>query len=295
VIDSNIVKKSFGTHDGTFHADEVSACALLLIFDLIDRDFIIRTRQENELSQCEYVCDVGGTYDPALKRFDHHQVQYNGEKSSAGLVLQYLKDTSLITKQEWVFINESVIMGVDAHDNGRYNPEKGICTFSHIVSNFVPIEYETSPEELKSRFLEAVDFAYCHLKRLIERFRYNLSCRDQINQKMAHSQEVLVFDEPLPWLDNFFAIDGLHHPARFVIMPAGHYWKLRSIPPSLSERMKVRQPMPLSWAGLMDDDLAKISGLEGSVFCHKGRFISVWKTKEDAIEACRKILSGEAV
>ena len=29
--------RSFGTHDGSFHADEVTACALLLLFDLIDR------------------------------------------------------------------------------------------------------------------------------------------------------------------------------------------------------------------------------------------------------------------
>ncbi|MDF2550599.1 MAG: hypothetical protein K0S07_1666, partial [Chlamydiales bacterium] len=28
--------RSFGTHDGSFHADEVTACALLLLVDLID-------------------------------------------------------------------------------------------------------------------------------------------------------------------------------------------------------------------------------------------------------------------
>nr|NGX27459.1 hypothetical protein [Chlamydiota bacterium] len=39
-----MISRSLGTHDGSFHADEVSACALLLVFDLIDRDKIFRTR-----------------------------------------------------------------------------------------------------------------------------------------------------------------------------------------------------------------------------------------------------------
>ena len=74
-----IKKRSFGTHDGSFHADEVSACALLLLFKRIDRDKIVRSRDPLLLAQCEYVCDVGGVYDPHIKRFDHHQLAYEGE------------------------------------------------------------------------------------------------------------------------------------------------------------------------------------------------------------------------
>jgi uncharacterized UPF0160 family protein len=68
-------------------------------------------------------------------------------------------------------------------------------------------------------------------------------------------------------------------------MPAGPHWKLRGIPPSMSERMKVRKPLPEKWAGLHEEDLKKVSGIDGAVFCHKGRFISIWKTREDAIRA----------
>ncbi len=80
-----------GTHDGSFHADEVTACALLLAFDLVDRNKIIRTRDLAVIDTCEYVCDVGGIYEPEAKRFDHHQVGYQGELASAGMVLLYLK------------------------------------------------------------------------------------------------------------------------------------------------------------------------------------------------------------
>ena len=45
------IPRSVGTHDGTFHADEVTACALLLLFDLVDGNKIIRTRQLGTLEK----------------------------------------------------------------------------------------------------------------------------------------------------------------------------------------------------------------------------------------------------
>jgi uncharacterized UPF0160 family protein len=102
---------------------------------------------------------------------------------------------------------------------------------------------------------------------------------------MVESQNVLLFDQPLPWMENFFDLGGELHPAQFVIMPAGKHWKLRGIPPTLSERMKVRRPLPEKWAGLHEKELQKVSGIPGAIFCHKGRFISIWETKEDALKA----------
>jgi Uncharacterized conserved protein related to MYG1 family len=85
-----MIKRSVGTHDGAFHADEVTACALLVVFDLVDEDKIVRTRDPSKLAECEYVCDVGGEYDPSRKLFDHHQADYVGRLSSAGMILHYL-------------------------------------------------------------------------------------------------------------------------------------------------------------------------------------------------------------
>jgi len=73
-------------------------------------------------------------------------------------------------------------------------------------------------------------------------------------------------------------------------MPTGKQWKLRGIPPSYEKRMQVRLPLPKEWAGLIDDELKEKSQISGAIFCHKGQFISVWETKEDAIKACDYIL-----
>ncbi|MEL7430990.1 MAG: MYG1 family protein [Chlamydiota bacterium] len=282
--------KTLGIHDGAFHADEVTAAALLLLFDQIDVKKIYRTRDPLILSTCEYVCDVGGVYDPQTKRFDHHQVSYKGVLSSAGMVLKYLKDIHILDTYLYDYFNRSLILGVDAHDNGLAKVEIGFCSFSQVISNFVPIEQTTSKKEMDSAFFEALQFVVRHLEKLLKRYHYTVSCREKVEEAMKKNQKFLEFQDPLPWMENFFLLGGEKHPALFVIMPAGEHWKLRGIPPNLKDRMKTRYPLPVEWAGLHDQELAKVCGIHGSIFCHKGRFISIWKTKKDAYTAMDLVL-----
>ena len=282
--------RSFGTHDGTFHADEVTACALLLLFNLIDEDKINRTREMEILSRCEYVCDVGGIYNPEKKLFDHHQVEYQGKLSSAGMILEYLHDRKIINAQEYDLFNYALVMGVDAHDNGRDPSTPGICSFSHVVSNFTPIHHEIDHATQNAAFMSALHFVRGHLRRMLERLQYVQSCRQVVADAMAKYQGCLIFDKSIPWLESFFDLGGVDHPALFVIMPSNKHWKLRGIPPNYEEKMKVRMPLPEEWAGLLEGDIKRVTGIPGAIFCHKGRFISVWETREDAIQALNYIL-----
>lgn len=285
------VKRSFGTHDGTFHADEVTACALLLLFDCIDMDKIVRTRDLASLDTCEYVCDVGGIYDPSRKLFDHHQVEYQGPMSSAGMILLYLKDQGRITDKVYDFFNGVLIRGVDSHDNGKDPQIPGLCTYSHVIASFTPVQQDADPSTLDASFRTAVNFSKDFLSRLLNRYKYTQSCRQLVNEAMNKYTDCLIFEKNIPWLESFFDLNGINHPAVFVIMPSDKHWKLRGIPPSYDQRMQVRVPLPEEWAGLLDEDLRKISGIPGAIFCHKGRFISVWETREDALEALKIVLS----
>ncbi len=280
-----MIKRSVGTHDGSFHADEVTACALLVTFGLVDVDKIARSRDPRVLDECEYVCDVGGIYDPAKKRFDHHQSEYSGDLSSAGMIWLYLKERGIVDEATYDFFNRSLIHGVDAHDNGRVTPEFGTCTFSNVVTNFVPPVYDAPTEEQTKAFFDALDFVIGHLRRLLERFHYIQACREKVAASMMKKDKFLYFEEAMPWMECFFEMGGETHPALFVVMPSGGHWKLRGIPPTMEERMKVRVPLPQEWAGLLDEDLKRVSGIPGAIFCHKGRFISVWETKEDVFKA----------
>lgn len=289
-MENEIIHRSFGTHNGTFHADEVTACALLLLYNLIDQDKIFRTRDPLILSKCEYVCDVGGHYDPKHKIFDHHQADYQGPLSSAGMVLLYLKNEGIITSQDYAFFNSTLILGVDAHDNGKDPQIYGLSTYSHIISSFTPLFYDAEDKVQDVAFFEALDFAVHYLKRLLKRYHYIQSCREIVYETMQKMHDYLIFEKNIPWLEIFFELDGNNHPAKFVIMPSGQHWKLRGIPPTYEERMKVRLPLPLEWAGLLEEDLKKITGIPGAIFCHKGRFISVWETRNDAIQALNLVL-----
>ncbi|NGX39287.1 MAG: hypothetical protein KR126chlam1_00611 [Chlamydiae bacterium] len=288
-----MIQRSFGTHDGTFHADEVCACALLLIFDQIDRDKIIRSRESVLLQDCEYVCDVEGEYSSENKRFDHHQLEYKGDLASAGMIWLYLRSQGVVDQALYDYANRRIIMGIDAHDNGKEIMEEGVCTFSHVIAGFVPPAYDTLPSEQDTAFFEALDFVAGHFRRLFQRYRYIYSCKDQVAAAMEKGDKALFFDEAMPWSESFFSLGGETHPAEFVVMPTGEHWKLRGIPPSPKDKMGVRKPLPKQWAGLRDEALREITGIEGAIFCHKGLFISIWETKEDALKALELALKNE--
>ena len=287
------ILRSFGTHDGQFHADEVTACAFLLMFDLIDESKIVRTRDPERLRQCEYICDVGGEYNPSQKLFDHHQAKYDGKLSSAGMILLYLKDHGIINQNEYNYFNDSLVYGVDSHDNGRDPLPIGFASYSDVIGNYVPVPYEVPPQVMDEAFHQALHFAVAQVSRLWERYHFARSCREIVAKAMKNSQEYILFEKSMPWMDLFFELGGDTHPALFVIIPSGGHWNLRGIPPSHDDRLNVRLPLPEEWAGLLEDDLKKTTGMPGAIFCHKGRFISVWETKEDALKALDYVMSKE--
>ncbi len=289
------VHRSFGTHSGTFHADEVTACALLLFFSLIDKDKIVRTRDLGRLQTCDFVCDVGGIYDPLHRRFDHHQAEYRGELSSAGMILAYLKNEKIISFDQFDYLNRSLVHGIDQIDNGLSEPKYGFASFSQVISAFVPASHEASELEQEKGFSDALDFVLDHLHRIMNKYDYMISCKAKIKEVMDTMDECLVFDKAMPWLEAFFELGGETHPAEFVIMPTGDHWKLRGIPPSYEKRMEVRRPLPEEWAGRLGEELKEKSGIDGAIFCHKGRFISVWNRKEDAIKALKQVLGKKVV
>lgn len=285
--------RSCGTHDGSFHADEVTACALLVLFDCIDQDKIVRTRDRDLLATCEFVCDVGGEYNSKQKLFDHHQIDYVGSLSSAGMILLYLKESGKMSESEYTLLKTSFIDGVDADDNGKGPQIEGVSTYSDVIANFAPIIYSPPKKEEEEAFRSALKFAIGYTKRLLERQQFVQSCRGTVKDAMKQHDTCLFFDRAIPWQDLFFEMDGEKHPALFVIMPSGEHWILRGIPPSSDERMKVRFPQPSGWAGLLEEDLKAVTGIDGAIFCHKGRFISVWETREDAVKALNLLLKKE--
>lgn len=55
--------KTIGTHNGSFHCDEVLGCWMLKQIDPYKEAKIIRTRELSLLKDLDIIIDVGGIYD----------------------------------------------------------------------------------------------------------------------------------------------------------------------------------------------------------------------------------------
>lgn len=127
-----------GTHNGHFHADEALAVHMLRLLPAYRDARLVRTRDAAVLAGCHTVVDVGGEYDAARHRYDHHQRGFTttfpgrGTKlSSAGLVfLHFGRDIvaqrlgpgvaadapEVALLQRALYVN--FVEALDAHDNG---------------------------------------------------------------------------------------------------------------------------------------------------------------------------------
>jgi uncharacterized UPF0160 family protein len=133
---------TIGTHNGHFHADEALAVHMLRKhIPAYSAAKLIRTRDPAVLATCHTVVDVGGEYDAARNRYDHHQRTFDTvfpgratKLSSAGLVYMHFGKEIVArsiaaaeSKKEadeatvelvWNKIYTSFIEPVDANDNG---------------------------------------------------------------------------------------------------------------------------------------------------------------------------------
>ena len=148
------------------------------------------------------------------------------------------------------------------------------------------LEYEKETKDIifeLSKVFNELDWTFRHYRKASD-----------LAKVMKKQSDYLVFDRSMPWLDSFFTLHGESHPALFIIMPTGNHWKLRTIPFTRDTPMSIRHPLPETWAGLMDTELQQVTGIPGAIFCHKNRFISIWETQKDAMQALEYILGEKA-
>lgn len=134
---------TIGTHNGHFHADEALAVHMLRQLPQYKEAGLVRTRDPKKLETCHTVVDVGGEYDSAKNRYDHHQRGFTTtfpgrptKLSSAGLVFMHFGKAIIAQKLNTSEdspevsllhdkIYQSFIEALDAHDNGisAYDPK----------------------------------------------------------------------------------------------------------------------------------------------------------------------------
>jgi len=271
------------THDGSFHADDVLAFALIRAFRDPGAE-LVRTRDRDRIAAADVAIDVGDEYDPARWRFDHHQASYQGHLSSAGMVLAWLEAEGSLSHELGATLRGQLVDFVDAVDNGRVTGHEHVPTFSQVISDIGENANELA--EYDHWFLRAASFAEDYVRGIVASHEKTKAAARAVKHAMdeaeAEGRAVLFLDRHLKWKRAYFEQGGVDHPSDFVLFPGDGDWRVTAIPPSHGSFDKKR-PLPETWAGLRDEDLAAVTGVPGSKFCHKNRFIAVFATREAAV------------
>jgi len=288
-------KKKLVTHNGSFHTDDIFACATLALW--LEKSGkgmkVYRTRDEKIIKEGDYVFDVGGVYDPEKNLFDHHQAggagkRENGiEYSSFGLVWKKF-GMDLCDGGEEVFqiIDDKLVAPIDAFDNGFDLVENIHKTSPYFIQHFFfamrPALHETKADNYKM-FLESVQIAKKVLEREMIHTKDAIVSEKIIEEvyKKTEDKRILVLNEHFHDEEILSKFQG----TLFVVYPrpSDNLWGIRAVRDDFKS-FKNRRDFPKEWAGLRNGDLQKITGVSDAFFCHKGLFLAVTGSKESAIK-----------
>ncbi|MRV72779.1 MYG1 family protein [Duganella sp. FT92W] len=293
------------THSGKFHADDAWAVAVLnIVFPGCD---IIRTRDAAAIEAADFAVDVGGIWDPASGRFDHHQKGFSGARqsgvpyASAGLVWReygarcvamlaaehagcQLPDDK--AREIAYAIDADIVQYLDLSDVGVAKSAPGSYGLSAVVSG-----YNTNwLDEQRLGYGEAAEaYRMAQFRRamavladsMVNAVKYRVGAMlavEQVRNAQVLEGGKLLFLEngALPWSQ---VVRREMPKVLFVISHsiAEQRYMLHTVPLN-TESFDARADLPEAWAGLRDAELAAVTGVPDAGFCHNGRFIASAKS-----------------
>jgi len=287
------------THSGNFHADELFAVALLEIYLNGNPYEVIRTRDMEVIKTGDYVVDVGGIYDPATKRFDHHQKGGAGERndipySSFGLVWKEYGEEICGSKEVADGVEFRLVYPIDLGDNGIevYTPAfDGVHPYllHSMVAAMRPTWKEGELHDV--RFLELVPL----MRRIIE--REIITERDRLEgaaivrnvYSTATEKQIIVIEGQYPWQEEL----AKYPEPIYLVKPRheGNAWQVECVRDD-AHAFKNRKALPDAWRGLSGEALVHVTGVPDAVFCHNMGFIAVAKSKEGALKLAELALNA---
>lgn len=286
------------THNGSFHADDVFAFAVLKAATK-GAVTLTRTRDEAEFAAAEVLFDVGGVCDPARGRYDHHMRDkpYRDDGmpySSVGLVwrdygLRAVEalQPGLSAEQAakvWAMLDQGVIRDVDISDNGAAPSIRAHVAL--LLETWNPTYAEPGRDENES-FHQAAGIAGLVLERSVAQAAAAVMATGQVEEaaRTAADPRILLLTTKVPWQDAVFDLNLTQ--ALYVVRPSGKAWSVNAVPPERGSFAQ-RKSFPDAWGGLRDEAFASISGVADASFCHPALFICGAQSLEGAMALALK-------
>lgn len=298
------------THSGGFHLDDAFAYAVLRLALGLDQagvdHSLLRTRDEASIAGADLVWDVGAVFDPAARRFDHHQRGAPGRAdgtpfSAAGLVWREYGEAAVravlppeaagMAPAIAAEIDQGTVRRIDEIDNGFGAPDDDLG-LAAVIGEFNP-SWDSAergdPTAEDAAFRQASELCGGVLRRRIESTRARLASDGVVRAAHARSADprVLELDRKMPWEDPVFA-HGM--PVLYAVYPVPNgNWMIDAMPPepgSFAQRL----PLPEAWAGLRDAELAAACGVADAVFVHVRRFVGAARSRAGALAMARRAI-----
>jgi uncharacterized UPF0160 family protein len=286
------------THNHSFHADDVFACATLLL--LFKDASIIRTRDPQVIANADIVLDVGLMYDEEKNRFDHHQkggalTRENGiPYASFGLVWKKFGSSLCGGDEIASVIEKKLVMPIDAIDSGK-SVSKSLFedvsdySLSSVIGAMNPTSFEVD-KTYDKEFLKAVDFAKMLIEREIAGTKEALAFKEYFLDEVKKSPDpryVILEKEISRYIWQQYTKD--FPELLFVVVPREETWSLRAVRKD-SSSFENRKDLPLAWSGKSNEELQEVTGVKDALFCHNGRFVASTKTKEGILTLLEQAL-----
>jgi uncharacterized UPF0160 family protein len=287
------------THSGTFHADDVLAAAAMRLLN--PSLALLRSRDMDQLNAADILFDVGRVFNPDTCRFDHHQLEYKEARengipySSFGLVWRELGTTLCDSAAAATRVDVNFVQGVDAVDCGvAISKEVSLVKLMSISAVLGSFNYGwqdvTPPEAINDAFEQAVSVAKVVLQNVIREANGFEKARAIVEQgTLLENGRLLLLEHGVPWKETVLE-SSKYDSLLYVIFPdAQAKWHVSCVPDK-SAGFSNRKSLPLAWAGLDGEELDKVTGIKGCVFCHRARFVGGHTTKAGAIEMVKLAL-----
>ncbi|QCP14880.1 MYG1 family protein [Pseudoduganella umbonata] len=312
------------THNGKFHADDAWAAAVLFV--LFPHAELVRTRDPAIIEAADFAVDVGGIWNPAAGRFDHHQKGFDGARqtgvpyASAGLVWREYgarcvstlavthtgRQLPNDTAREIAYaIDADIVQYLDLSDVGAAKNAPGGYGLSAVISGFNPnwldeqrLGYDGAADVYRlEQFQRAMTLLTDILVNAVKYRVGALLAVEQVRDAEVLEDGRLLFlhNSALPWTQ---VVRKEMPKVLFVLSHsiAEKRYMLHTVPVS-PENFTARADLPAAWAGLRDAELAAVTGVPDAAFCHNGRFIAAAKSYEGAyamaLQALQAVAEGQ--
>lgn len=293
-------KIKIAVHNGDFHLDDVFSVAALSLHlkKEIDEFEIVRTRDDEVLAKMDYVLDVGFIYDKDKNRFDHHigdiGKRENGiPYATFGLLWKEYGEEICESKFVADKIERKFVLPIDATDNGVVISKSVFPDFRDIflydvIQSFKP-PWKIGGVSLEESFLKSVHFAREMILREIEIIRGLEEAERLFREEYDKTEDkrIIVLGVECPW-EEF--VDS-YKDVLFIVTPSALGWKAKAVLVR-EEYYENRKSFPKEWSGLINADLARVTGVSDAIFCHKALFIAVAKSREGAIKLAKIALEA---